>query len=80
MEIPVFRNGRWIAYSIPSDGQLYWNTNVQFQAASLYATALSKGHTPSQSAILAEMFANKQLYPGIQYSKSIESQLDSLFV
>lgn len=78
--IPVFRKGVWIEYSVPSDVERHWNKAMKLQAASMYATAVSKGISPSQSAVLAECYVNKQMYPGVQYSKSIEDQLQSFLV
>jgi hypothetical protein len=73
--ISVFRNNKWIQYKVPADLERYWSQSLKRQAGSLYATAVSKGLSPSQSAVLAECYVNKQLYPGLQYSKSIEEQL-----
>ncbi len=80
MDIPVFRKGKWIRYTVPVDGTVYWNSHQKLQAASLYATAISKGLSPSQSAVLTECYINKQLYPGLQYSKELETHIQSLLV
>jgi hypothetical protein len=78
--IPIFRNGAWIHYTVPVDMERHWNSSMKRQAASLYATAVSKGISPSQSAMLAECSVNKQLYPGLQYNKSIEELLQQFQV
>jgi hypothetical protein len=78
--IPTFRKGSWIEYSVPQDVARHWNKVMKLQAASIYATAVSKGISPSQSAVLAECYVNKQMYPGLQYNKSIEDQLQSFQV
>ena len=80
MNTSVYRKGQWIQYTFPSDASIYWNENQKLQATSFYATAISKGLSPSQSAILTECYMNKQIYPGLQYIKSIESQLQSFLV
>lgn len=80
MRIPVFRNGTWISYTVPTDVRSSWSKSLQLQAASVYATAISKGLQPSQSAILAEIHVNKQLYADIQYSSHLEDRLKSLYV
>ena len=80
MRIPVFRNGSWISYTVPTDVETLWSQSLQLQAASVYATAISKGLEPSQSAILAEIYVNKQLYADIQYSLQLEDRLKSLYV
>ncbi len=80
MSISVFRQGKWILYSVPKDGELFWNANQKLQAASFYATALSKGLSPSHSAVLTECYINKQVYPGLQYKESLEVQIKSLLV
>jgi hypothetical protein len=80
MRIPVFRNGSWISYTVPSDVENLWSKSLQLQAASVYATAISKGLEPSQSAILAEIYVNKQLYADIQYPSQLEDRLKSLYV
>jgi hypothetical protein len=80
MRIPVFRNGAWINYTVPTDVQNLWSKSLQLQAASVYATAISKGLQPSQSAILAEIYVNKQLYADIQYPLHLEDRLKSLYV
>jgi hypothetical protein len=80
MSLPVFRQGKWIQYSIPKDGDLFWNANQKFQAASFYATAVTKGFHPSQSAVLTECYINKMVYPGLQYNETLEKQIQSLLV
>ena len=49
-------------------------------AASIYATAVSKGMTPHHSAVLAECYVNKQLYKDLSYNSKIEESLKSLLV
>ena len=80
MEIPVFRKGTWVVYTVPSDMLTVWSKSLQLKVASVYATALEKGYNPDTSAILAECYANKELYNGIQYSKEIEFRLESFRV
>ncbi len=80
MNTPVYRKGAWIHYTFPSDALLYWNENQKLKATSFYATAISKGLSPSQSAILTECYINKQIYPGLQYTKTVEAQLQSCLV
>lgn len=79
MSIPVYRNGTWIQFDIPDTGTSIWTTSLKLQAASLYATAITKGHSKEKSLVLAECFANKQLY-GVTYIKQIEQELQTLFV
>lgn len=79
MSIPVYRKGTWIHYELPESGISLWSQRLKFQAASLYATALTKGFSKETSAILAELFVNKELY-GVTYNQSLESALKSLFV
>ena len=79
MELPVFQNGLWIRYPIPKDIPL-WSMSHTLQAASCYAAALQKGHTPEKSALLAECFINKQLYKDLHYNQSIEDLLRELLV
>lgn len=78
MNIPVFRSGKWIVYEAPTDIPL-WSKSLKLQVASVYASFLSKGFSKEKSSVLAECYANKQLY-GVTYSKEIETQLQSLFV
>ena len=80
MSIPVFRNSKWISYTVPSDVDTLWSTKSKLQAASVYATAIEKGFSPSYSAILAESYVNKQLYLGLQYNAKIEKTLESFLV
>ena len=76
--IPVFRKGAWIQYPIPTFVDPLWSKSNLFQAASVYATALSKGLPPSESAVLAECFVHKQVYKDLQYSRQIEKKLEGL--
>ena len=76
MSIPVFRNGTWIQYPLPVQIDTLWSQSHQFRAASMYATALSQGVSPKESARLAECFVNKEVYPELQYSRQIERRLD----
>lgn len=80
MNIPVYRQGKWILYVLPKDGECFWNANQKLQAASFYATAVSKGLQPSHSATLTECYINKQVYPGLQYNETLEKQIQSLLV
>ncbi len=76
--VPVFSNGRWISYPLPSD--VVWSSNWNLQAASLYAAALAKGHSEKEAAQLAEMYVSKQMYKGLQFPKRFEDQLKDLLV
>lgn len=76
MEVPVFSNGTWISY--PSPPSVSWPSSYHFKAAAAYAKALHLGYTAKESATLAECSINKLLYPGIEYSKKLESDLSRL--
>ncbi len=76
MSIPVFRKGSWIQYPIPSSIDPLWSKKHLFRAASFYATALSQGYSPSESAVLAESFVHKEVYPGLQFSRQLERKLE----
>lgn len=76
--LPVFRKGVWIQYPLPSFVDPLWSQANLFQAASLYATALSKGFSSAESASLAECFIHKQVYTDLQYSNHIERKLERL--
>lgn len=76
MKIPVFRKGQWIEYEPPREVPGGWQTKHSFQAASIFATARSKGYVPKEAASLAEMYMFKQLFPGIQYDSKFESKLE----
>ncbi len=79
MTIPVFRKGQWIHYTPPATGLQLWSQALLLQVASVYATAVTKGISLEQSCVLAECYANKQLY-GVTYMKTIEDKLQSLLV
>ena len=79
MVIPVFRKGQWIHYTPPSAGIQLWSQSLLLQVASVYATAISKGIDPGKSSVLAECYANKQLY-GVDYNPQIEASLKSLLI
>ena len=79
MSIPVFRNGTWVQFDVPDAGTSIWSKSLTLQAASLYASAITKGHSKEKSLVLAECYGNKQLY-GVTYSKQIETELQNLFV
>lgn len=76
--LPIFRKGSWIHYPLPPSVDPLWSKQHLFQAASLYATALSKGYSPSESGVLAECFVHKQVYPELQYPKQIERKLEKI--
>lgn len=78
MSVPVFRNGKWISYEIPSETAM-WSQSLKLQVASVYASLINKGLSKEKSSVLAECYANKQLY-GVTYSKEIEAQLQSIIV
>ena len=80
MNIPVFRKGLWLSYSVPADVESCWTKRMKFQAASLYATAITKGYSAQDAGIYAEMWVNKQLYEGLVYDAKQEDILKSLCV
>jgi hypothetical protein len=75
MSIPVFRKGSWIHYPIPPAVDSVWSQQHLLVAASFYATALSQGYPPSESASLAECYVNKQVYPELVYARQMEQKL-----
>jgi hypothetical protein len=70
---PVFQKGKWILY--PGHQDPMWSSANQLQAASAYATALSKGYEPEESEGLATAYINKQIYKGLVYLKPVEQKL-----
>lgn len=80
MPIRVFRNGTWYEYEPPTSTSSLWNESYKLRAASLYVSAQLKGFTKEESETLAECLIHQDLYPGIRYSKRIQSKLQSLFV
>ena len=80
--LQVFRGGAWIQYPVlytQTHGEIAgWQKKHEFQAASLYATALSKGYSPLESNAFAEMYVFKQIHEGIKYDKKKEAQLQEL--
>ncbi len=74
--IPVFRQGKWIHYTVPLS--CTWSREQMFRAASAYATALQKGYSEQESLNLAEMLIHKEVYPGIQYSETLEKKCRTL--
>lgn len=77
MSVPVFRKGLWISYPISQKDSL-WSQGHIFKAASFYATALSQGVSSNESAVLAECFVNKEVYPDLRYSRMIEQKLQRI--
>jgi hypothetical protein len=76
--IPVFRKGRWISYAVPEDGVALWSNSLRLKVASVYATLISNGYSTETSTVIAECFANKELY-GVKYSSQIETTLQGVF-
>ena len=78
----VFRGGAWIQYPLiytQTHSELMgWQKKHEYQAASLYATALSKGYTSLESNAFAEMYILKQIHEGMTYDKKKEAQLKEL--
>lgn len=70
---PVFQKGKWILY--PGHQDPLWSSANQLQAASFYATALSKGFEPEESEGLATAYINKQIYKGLVYLPPLEKKL-----
>jgi len=70
--VPVFRNGSWSSYPVPKGSG--WTPQQTLRAASVYATALTKGHPPHLCSVLAECALNKELY-GVTYGPTIEAHL-----
>lgn len=79
MAIPVFSKGQWITYTPPSSGTQLWTPRLTLQVASVYAAFVSKGISTEKSSVLAECYANKQLY-GVQYNVQTEEFLKSILV
>lgn len=78
MATPVFRNGKWIEYPPPISQDALWSTCHRLQAASFYATALSQGYSPTESASFAEIYVQKQIFPEIVYPNRIESTIQRI--
>ena len=76
MSIPVFRKGTWILYPVPPQQDALWNKSHLLKAASFYALALSQGVSSEESAILAECFVNKEVYPGLNYNARLQRKLE----
>lgn len=79
MSIPVYRNGTWITYEIPTTETSIWTKRIQLKAASFFASAITKGISKEQSIVLTECFMNKEIY-GVTYNKEIEQTIQSLLV
>jgi hypothetical protein len=77
--IPVFRKGQWISYSVPEDGTALWSQSLKLKVASVYATLISNGYSQETSTVVAECFANKELYD-VKYTSQIEATLRRLIV
>jgi hypothetical protein len=77
--IPIYRKGAWVHYNVPGEGTAMWSQSIKLKVASLYATAISNGYSQETSTVLAECFANKELY-GVRYTKDIETILQKFFV
>ncbi len=80
MEIPVFRNGQWISYTPPEEPPVGWSDSHSFQAASVFATAQSRGYSTKDSVAFAEMFVFKQIFEGLVYDSRLEKELEKLLV
>jgi hypothetical protein len=76
---PVFRKGQWISYSVPEDGTALWSQSLKLKVASVYATLISNGYSQETSTVVAECFANKELYD-VKYTSQIEATLRRLIV
>jgi hypothetical protein len=76
--LPVFRKGVWETYSLPVSPNPLWSYEHILKAGSFYSTALSLGYTASDSSVYAEAYVNKLIYPGLQYSSSLERTLQSI--
>jgi hypothetical protein len=77
--IPVFRKGTWIHYDVPEADTSLWSQSLKLKAASVYATLISMGYSKETSTVVAECFANKELY-GVKYSSQIETTLQRVFI
>lgn len=75
--IPVFRNGQWISYAVP-EGTVLWSNSLKLKTASVYGTLISMGYSTETSSVIAECFANKELY-GVTYSSQIEATLQRVY-
>lgn len=79
-KISVYRKGSWISYEVPQEVRHIWSQGLKLQAASVYATAVTQGHSVAMSNTLAECYVNKELYQGLCYHKKIEGMLKGLLV
>ena len=79
MEIPVLRKGILYTYKTREEYPAGWSPQHTFRAASVFATAQSRGYTTQESEGFAEMFVFKQIFPGLLYEKRLEQKLASLF-
>lgn len=74
--IAVFRKGQWMQYIIDRVDPL-WSQKDSMQAASFYATAVTKGFSNDESHMLAEAYINKNIYK-VGYTKDLELKISSI--
>ena len=74
----VFSKGEWITVSLPPDGEA-WSFSDQLLYGSIWAYVTREKHGDIEKANqIAEAFVFKRLYPGMVFSKELESIIQSL--
>ncbi len=74
----VFSKGEWITVALPPDGES-WSFSDQLLYGSIWAyITREKQGTAEQASQIAEAFVFKRLYPGMVFSKELETILQSL--
>jgi hypothetical protein len=74
----VFLNDEWVSVVIPKGCDPTWADADYFYYASCWSLATSKGFSKKRSEQLAEALVSKRLYPGLQYDKGLEKDLNTL--
>ena len=73
----VFRKGRWIEYPTAST-DTRWTDVQRWKAAAVYGTAIAQGIPETRAISLSEAYVFKILYPGLQYSSAMETDLSRI--
>ena len=76
----MFSKGRWISVNLPIGRDSSWTVSSEWMYANAWASGVASGMTEERAEQVAEAIVIQRLYPGVEYDKSLTSDMKRCFV
>ena len=76
----IFRNGQWIEYklSVTAQEDPRWTEAEKWLAASVFATAKTKGFSNEKAYQLSDAVVFQTIYKDLEYSEALQKEIVAL--